>query len=86
MSGIKCKGVPLNFMYNTTGGDDTSFYKYTDAATAANIYVVNKKGFSAYNLYLDTASAYTPVIIIVRKFNVSLFTGILYQSLYIIVL
>jgi hypothetical protein len=63
VSGINCKGVPLNIIYNTVGGGDTSFYQYTDVATAANIYGVNKKGFSAHNLYLDTASAYTPVII-----------------------
>ena len=63
VSGINCKGVPLNIIYNTVGGGDTTFYQYTDVATAANIYAANKKGFSAHNLYLDTASAYTPVII-----------------------
>jgi hypothetical protein len=63
VSGINCKGVPLNIIYNTVGGEDTSFYQYTDVATAANIYGVNKKGFSAHNLYLDNASSYTPVII-----------------------
>ena len=63
VSGVNCKGVPLNIIYNTVGGDDTSYYQYTDVATAANIYGVNKKGFSAHNFYLDTASAYTPVII-----------------------
>ncbi len=46
VSGINCRGDPLNIIYNTTGGDDTSFYQYTDVATAANIYGVNKKGFS----------------------------------------
>jgi len=60
---VKCKGVPLNIIYNTVGGDDTSFYQYVDVSTAANIYGVNKKGFSAFNLYLDAASTYTPVII-----------------------
>ncbi len=64
VSGINCKGAPLNIMYNTTGGDDsTSFYQYTGVATTANIYGVKKKGFSSYSLYLDTASAYTTVII-----------------------
>jgi hypothetical protein len=63
VSGINCKGVPLNIIYNTVGGGDTTFYQYTDVATAANIYAANKKGFSAHNLYLDNASAYTPVII-----------------------
>ena len=63
VSGINCKGVPLNIIYNTTGGDDTSYYQYVDTSTAANIYGVNKKGFSAFNLGLDTASSYTPVII-----------------------
>jgi hypothetical protein len=63
VSGVNCKGVPLNIIYNTVGGEDTSYYQYTDVATAANIYGVNKKGFSAHNLYLDAASAYTPVII-----------------------
>jgi hypothetical protein len=63
VSGVNCKGVPLNIIYNTVGGEDTSYYQYTDVATAANIYGVNKKGFSAHNLYLDTANAYTPVII-----------------------
>ena len=53
----------LNIIYNTTGGDDTSYYQYVDTGTAANIYGVNKKGFSAFNLSLDTASSYTPVII-----------------------
>ena len=60
---VNCKGVPLNIIYNTTGGGDTSYYQYVDVSAAANIYGVNKKGFSAHNLYLDTASAYTPVII-----------------------
>ena len=63
VSGTNCKGVPLNIIYNTTGGDDTSFYQFTDVGTVANITAANKKGFSAHNLYLDTASAYTPVII-----------------------
>ena len=63
VSGINCKGVPLNIIYNTVGGGDTSYYQYTDVGTVANICGVNKKGFSAHNLYLDTASAYTPVII-----------------------
>ncbi len=61
MSGVNCKRVPLNIIYNTVGGDDTSFYQYTDVATAANIYGGNKKGFSAHNLYLDAASAYSQV-------------------------
>ena len=58
--------IPLNETLNetsTVGGGDTSYYQYTDVGTVANIYSVNKKGFSAHNLYLDTASAYTPVII-----------------------
>ena len=65
VSGINCKGVPLNVIYSSTGGDDTSYYQYVDVSTAANIYGVNKKGFSANNLYLDTAatSTYTPIII-----------------------
>ena len=63
VSGINCKGVPLNIIYNTTGGDDTSYYQYVDTSVVGNITGVNKKGFSAHNLYLDTASAYTPVII-----------------------
>ena len=65
VSGINCKGVPLNVIYSTTGGDDTSYYQYVDVSAAANIYGVNKKGFSAHNLYLDTAatSTYTPIII-----------------------
>ena len=63
VSGVNCKGVPLNIIYNTTGGDDTSYYQYVDTTAAANIYGVNKKGFSAFNLGLDTASVYTPVII-----------------------
>jgi hypothetical protein len=63
VSGMNCKGVPLNIIYNTYGGDDTSFYQYVDVSAAANIYPVNKKGFSAFNLYLDSASTYTPVII-----------------------
>jgi hypothetical protein len=63
VSGVNCKGVPLNIIYNTVGGDDTSFYQYTDVSAVANITAANKKGFSAYNLYLDTNSTYTPVII-----------------------
>ncbi len=63
MSGINCKGAPLNIIDDTTGGDDTTCYQYTDVATADNIYGVNKKGFSAYNLYLETASTYTPVTV-----------------------
>ena len=63
MSGVNCKGVPLNIIYNTTGGDDTSYYQYTDVSAVANITGVNKKGFSAHNLYLDNASTYTPIII-----------------------
>ena len=58
VSGINCKGVPLNIIYNTTGSDDTSYYQYVDTTAAANIYGVNKKGFSAFNLSLDTASTY----------------------------
>ena len=60
---MNCKGVPLNIIYNTYGGDDTSFYQYTDVSAVANITAANKKGFGAFNLYLDTASTYTPVII-----------------------
>ncbi len=41
----------------------TTFYQNTDVATTAKIYGVNKKGFSAYILYLDTTSTYSPVII-----------------------
>ena len=63
VSGVNCKGVPLNIIYNTVGGADTSFYQYTDVSAIANITGANKKGFSAHNLYLDTASTYTPVII-----------------------
>jgi hypothetical protein len=43
---MNCKGQPLNIIYNTTGGDDTSAYQYVDVGTAANIYAANKKGFS----------------------------------------
>ncbi len=28
VSGINCKGVPLNIIYNTTGGDDYILSKY----------------------------------------------------------
>lgn len=63
VGGINCKGQPLNIMYNTVGGDDTSSYQYVDVGTLANITNANKKGFSAFNLYLDNASAYTPVVI-----------------------
>ena len=63
VSGVNCKGVPLNIIYNTVGGGDTSYYQYVDVSAVANITGVNKKGFSAHNLYLDTASTYTPVII-----------------------
>ena len=38
-------------------------YCCVDVATVANIEGANKKGFGAHNLYLDTASAYTPIII-----------------------
>ncbi len=44
--------ISLNVIYSTTGGDDTSFYQYTDVATAANIYGANKKGFSALPIYI----------------------------------
>ena len=60
---MNCKGQPLNIIFNTVGGDDVSSYQYIDVSTAANIYTANKKGFSAFNLYLDNASAYTPIII-----------------------
>ncbi len=50
-------------IYNTVGGGDTTFYQYTNVSAAANIYAANNKGFSTHNLYLDTASEYTPVII-----------------------
>ena len=63
VSGVNCKGVPLNIIYNTVGGADTSYYQYTDITAIANITGANKKGFSAHNLYLDTGSTYTPVII-----------------------
>ena len=63
VSGINCKGQPLNIIYNTVGGDDTTGYQYVDVGTIANITDANKKGFSAFNLYLDAASSYTAVII-----------------------
>jgi hypothetical protein len=63
VSGVNCKGQPINIIYNTTGGDDVSSYQYVDVGTPANIYAANKKGFSAFNLGLDNASFYTPVII-----------------------
>ena len=63
VSRVNCKGVQLNIIYDTVGGGDTSYYQYVDVSAIANITGVNKKGFSAHNLYLDTASAYTPVII-----------------------
>ena len=63
VSGINCKGQPLNIIYNTVGGDDVSSYQYVDVGTVANVTSANKKGFSAFNLYLDNASSYTPVII-----------------------
>ena len=63
VSGMNCKGQPLNIIYNTTGADDVSSYQYVDTSTPANIYAANKKGFSAFNLGLDTASFYTPIII-----------------------
>ena len=62
VSGLNCKGQPLNIMYTTTGGEDTSAYQYVDVGTVANIYSANKKGFSAFNLNLDTG-LFTPVII-----------------------
>jgi hypothetical protein len=61
VSGMNCKSQPLNIIFNTVGGDDVSSYQYVDVSTAANIYTANKKGFSAFNLYLDNASAYTPI-------------------------
>ena len=64
-SGINCKGVPLNIIFSTTGGGDTSYFQYIDVSAVANITAANKRGFSAHNLYLDNAQAstYTPIII-----------------------
>jgi len=72
VSGINCKGVPMNIVYQTVGGDDTSFYQYTDVSTVANITAANKKGFSAHNLYLDTAATSTYAPVIVANFTSSL--------------
>ena len=72
VSGINCKGVPMNIVYNTTGGDDTSYYQYVDVSATANITAANKKGFSAHNLYLDTAATSTYAPIIVANFTSSL--------------
>ena len=72
VSGINCKGVPMNIVYQTVGGDDTSFYQYTDVSTVANITGANKKGFSAHNLYLDTAATSTYAPVIVANFTSSL--------------
>ena len=72
VSGINCKGVPMNIVYQTTGGDDTSFYQYTDVSTVANITGANKKGFSAHNLYLDTVATSTYAPVIVANFTSSL--------------
>ncbi len=63
VSGVNCKGVASNNIYNTVGGGDTSYFPYDDVSVSADVYGVNKKGFSGHNLLFDTASAYTPVII-----------------------
>jgi hypothetical protein len=42
VSGINCKGQPLNIIYNTVGGDDTTGYQYVDVGTVANITNANK--------------------------------------------
>ena len=54
---------PLNIIYNTVGGDDVSNYPKVNPDTIADVVAANKNGFSAFDLYLDTASAYTPIII-----------------------
>ena len=63
VSGLNCKGQPLNIIYNTVGGDDVSNYPKVNPDTIADVVAANKNGFSAFDLYLDTASAYTPIII-----------------------
>jgi hypothetical protein len=35
VSGMNCKGQPLNIIYNTVGGDDVSSYRYVDVGTRA---------------------------------------------------
>jgi hypothetical protein len=63
VSGINCKGQPLNIIYNTVGGDDVSNYQKVNPTVIADVVTANKNGFSAFDLYLDTASAYTPIIV-----------------------
>jgi phosphoribosyl-ATP pyrophosphohydrolase len=63
VSGINCKGQPLNIIYNTVGGDDVSNYPKVNPTVIADVVTANKNGFSAFDLYLDTASAYTPIIV-----------------------
>ena len=63
VSGMNCKGQPLNIIYNTVGGDDVSNYSKVNPNTIADVVTANKNGFSAFDLYLDNASAYTPIII-----------------------
>ncbi len=67
--------LAINIIYNTTGGDDTSYYQYMDVSAVGNITGVNKKGFSAHNLYLDTASTYTLIIIANFSFKLVLRKG-----------
>lgn len=61
VSGMNCRGQPLNIYYTTEGGADVTSVQGVDLTNNANIYAANKAGFSANNLNL--ANAYTPVII-----------------------
>lgn len=62
VSGINCRGQPVNIMYTTEGGADVTNAQAVDISVAANIYDANKAGFSANNLYI-AAGAFVPILI-----------------------
>ena len=62
VSGINCRGQPVNILYTTEGGADVTNAQAVDISTAANIYDANKAGFSANNLYI-AAGAFVPILI-----------------------
>jgi hypothetical protein len=63
VSGINCKGQPLNILYTTTGGTigiaNTSSYLNPTMLAGSTNYTLNKAGFSFYDLALGTGTNIT---------------------------
>ena len=45
VSGIDCRGQPLNILWNTTGGNNPRLYQNPSYVNGATMYTYNYKGF-----------------------------------------